>query len=92
MRPASQNITPEQIMTEHPIPQPEQVSRKDSDQTPPAWSGFSEIDRAIAENRLMEYRWKKSWADPWGRRLAILVMLLFAAFAVFVIFQDALKS
>lgn len=79
-------------MTHKPASSPEQDGQKDGDQAPPAWSGFAEIDRAIVENRLMEYRWKKSWADPWGRRLAILVMLLFAAFAAFVIYQDVLKS
>ena len=36
------------------------------------WEGFSEIDQAIRENRLMEYRIKKSWADPWGRKLTVL--------------------
>ena len=38
---------------------------------PGNWEGFSEIDQAIRENRLMEYRIKKSWADPWGRKLTI---------------------
>ena len=36
------------------------------------WEGLSEIDQAIRENRLMEYRIKKSWADPWGRKLSVL--------------------
>lgn len=46
------------------------------------WDGLSEIDQAICENRLMEYRVKKSWADPWGRKLTILgVSLIVAAFA-----------
>ena len=36
------------------------------------WDGLSEIDQAIRENRLMEYRIKKSWADPWGRKLSVL--------------------
>lgn len=36
------------------------------------WDGLSEIDQAIRENRLMEYRIKKSWADPWGRKLTVL--------------------
>lgn len=35
------------------------------------WDGLSEIDQAIRDNRLMEYRIKKSWADPWGRTLTI---------------------
>jgi len=35
------------------------------------WEGLSEIDQAIRDNRLMEYRIKKSWADPWGRKLTI---------------------
>ena len=36
------------------------------------WEGFSEVDQAIRDNRLMEYRIKKSWADPWGRKLTVL--------------------
>jgi hypothetical protein len=44
--------------------------------------GLSEIDQAIRDNRLMEYRVKKSWADPWGRKLTILgVSLIVAVFA-----------
>lgn len=43
------------------------------------FAGFSEIDKAISENRLMEYRIKKSWADPWGRNLTITVLLVIAA-------------
>jgi hypothetical protein len=35
------------------------------------WEGLSEIDQAIHENRLTEYRWKKAWADPWARKLTI---------------------
>ena len=35
------------------------------------WEGFAEIDRAIAENRLTAYRWKKAWADPIARRSTI---------------------
>jgi hypothetical protein len=35
------------------------------------WDGLSEIDQAIRDNRLMEYRIKKSWADPWSRRLTV---------------------
>ena len=43
------------------------------------WDGLSEIDQAIRDNRLMEYRIKKSWADPWGRKLTITVLLVIAA-------------
>lgn len=43
------------------------------------WEGLSEIDQAISDNRLMEYRIKKSWADPWGRKLTITVLLVIAA-------------
>ena len=43
------------------------------------WEGLSEIDQAIRDNRLMEYRIKKSWADPWGRKLTITVLLVIAA-------------
>lgn len=35
------------------------------------WDGMSEVDQAIRDNRLMEYRIKKSWADPWSRRLTV---------------------
>ena len=36
----------------------------DPDDTPPGgkenWEGFREVDRAIAENRLTSYTWKKT--------------------------------
>lgn len=37
----------------------------------PKWEGLTEIDQAIRDNRVMEYRIKKSWADPWGRKLTV---------------------
>lgn len=43
------------------------------------WEGLSELDQAIRNNRLMEYRIKKSWADPWGRKLTIAVLVVIAA-------------
>ena len=52
------------------------------------WEGLQEIDRAISENRRMEYRWKKALADPWERRGLWLLGLVVVAFAVFVILQD----
>ena len=50
--------------------------------------GFAELDRALAENRLTEYRVKKAWADPWSRRLGVAVLAVFAAFAAFVVVND----
>ena len=38
---------------------------------PRNWEGFSEIDQAIRDNRLTEYRIRKAWADPWSRKLTI---------------------
>ena len=55
---------------------------------PEKWEGFAELDRALAENRLTEYRAKKAWADPWSRRLGFAVLALFAAFAAFVVVND----
>ncbi|EHJ60102.1 hypothetical protein [Novosphingobium pentaromativorans] len=50
-------------------------------QRPKCWEGFSELDQAIRDNRLMEYRIKKSWADPWGRKLTIVgVTVILAVF------------
>ena len=43
------------------------------------WEGLSEIDQAIHENRLMEYRIRKSWADPWGRKLTVAVLTVIVA-------------
>ncbi len=49
---------------------------------PARWEGLAEIDQAIRENRLMEYRLKKSWADPWGRKLTLFVLtVIFGGFA-----------
>ena len=56
------------------------------------WEGLSEIDQAIRDNRLMEYRIRKSWADPWSRALTIAVLLLLAIFAGFVFYWDVLKG
>ncbi|MEO6716412.1 MAG: hypothetical protein ABIM50_04085 [Novosphingobium sp.] len=40
---------------------------------PSNWEGFAQIDRAIAENRVTAYRWKKAWADPVSRTIGIVV-------------------
>ena len=60
--------------------------------TPPprSWEGFSEIDQAIHENRLSEYRLKKAWADPINRRVTLFVALVLLAFVVFVIVNDVI--
>ncbi len=42
------------------------------------WDGLSEIDQAIRDNRLTEYRIKKAWADPWSRKLTIGVTVVIA--------------
>lgn len=61
-------------------------------QRPQRWEGLSEIDQAIRDNRVMEYRIKKSWADPWGRKLTIAVFLILTIFASFVLYWDVLKG
>ncbi|MAM39921.1 hypothetical protein [Croceicoccus sediminis] len=58
----------------------------------PKWEGLSEIDQAIRDNRVMEYRIKKSWADPWGRKLTVAVFLILTIFASFVLYWDVLKG
>ena len=47
------------------------LRRRTTDQ----WGGFSEIDRAIAEDRLTAYRWKKAWSDPVSRAIGIIVFV-----------------
>lgn len=48
------------------------------------WKGLAEIDQAIHENRLTEYRMKKAWADPWIRFGLIVMVGAIAAFAIYV--------
>ena len=66
----------------------------DPDNTPTGgkqdWEGFREVDRAIAENRLTSYTWKKTWADPWGKGGLILFSVLFLAFVIYVIIYDGM--
>jgi len=38
---------------------------------PRRWEGLTEIDQAVRDNRIVEYRVGKAWADPWGRRLTV---------------------
>lgn len=53
-----------------------------------AWDGLRELDRAIAEDRLTAYRWKKAWADPLSRAMILIVLLLLAVFAVYVVIDE----
>jgi len=52
------------------------------------WKGLKEVDRAIAENRLTAYTWKKTWADPWGRIKLITIFGGLTAFVIFVVIND----
>lgn len=61
---------------------------KPEDNASSDWQGFREVDRAIAENRLTNYRWKKTWADPWGRVAMIVVFTLLVAYVGFVVVYD----
>ena len=47
------------------------------------WEGLSELDQALLENRLIEYRIKKSWADPWGRKPTIIGLIVIGAVFAF---------
>ena len=59
-----------------------------SESVPQKWEGLAELDRALAENRVTEYRWKKAWADPINRIVMIVVFLLLAAFVAFAVISD----
>lgn len=54
------------------------------------WEGLRELDRALAEDRLTSYTWKKTWADPWGRLKLITIFVGLAAFVTFVVVQDVI--
>lgn len=56
------------------------------------WDGMSEIDQAIRDNRLTEYRIKKAWADPWSRALTIACLAILALFTAFVVYWDLLRG
>lgn len=66
----------------------------DPEKMPPAgkrdWEGFRELDRALAEDRLTSYTWKKTWADPWGRLKLITIFVALTAFVTFVVVQDVI--
>jgi len=55
------------------------------------WNGLAELDRALAENRLTEYRIKKAWADPINRAVMIFVSLILATYVGYVILNDFVR-
>lgn len=54
------------------------------------WKGLREIDRAISENRLTSYSWKKAWADRRARAVILAAAFILIGFVVFVIVQDVI--
>ena len=48
--------------------------KRGSEPVPQNWKGFAELDRALAEDRLTEYRMRKAWADTWSRRITLGVL------------------
>ncbi|MFM2410142.1 MAG: hypothetical protein RL481_970 [Pseudomonadota bacterium] len=54
----------------------------------PEWAGLAEIDKAISENRLTEYRFRKAWADPWSRSVTIALTCAIALFAIYVLVDE----
>lgn len=71
---------------DEPANKPEQNTNPPSPK--PEWAGLTEIDRAISENRLTEYRLRKAWADPWSRTGIIVSIAAILAFMVFVIVSE----
>jgi hypothetical protein len=57
--------------------------KRGSEPVPEKWEGLAELDRALAESRLTEYRARKAWADPWSRRITIGVLTLIACVFAF---------
>ena len=64
------------------------MTKQRPDQDEHQWEGFKEVDRAISENRLTSYSWKKAWADPWGRVGFIAFAILLIAFIIYVVIYD----
>ena len=54
-----------------------------SEPVPHKWEGLAELDRALAEDRLTEYRVRKAWADPWSRRITIGVLTVIGSVFAF---------
>jgi hypothetical protein len=66
------------------------MAKQDDPSSQPDWQGLRELDRAISENRLTAYSWKKAWADPWGRLKLVAIMIALASFAAFVVVNDVI--
>lgn len=64
------------------------MADRDDRNSNPDWKGLRELDRAISENRLTAYSWKKAWADPWGRAGFVAFGALSSAFIIYVIIYD----
>lgn len=64
------------------------MTKQRPDQDEHQWEGFKEVDRAITENRLTSYSWKKAWADRWARAVILAAAFILIGFVVFVIVQD----
>lgn len=57
--------------------------KRGSEPVPEKWEDFAELDRALAENRLTEYRIRKAWADPLNRLITIGVLTVIACVFAF---------
>ncbi|MCB5423718.1 hypothetical protein H0274_00485 [Altererythrobacter sp. CC-YST694] len=66
------------------------MTKQRPDQNEHQWEGFKEVDRAITENRLTSYSWKKAWADRWARAVILAAAFILIGFVVFVIVQDVI--
>lgn len=56
------------------------------------WAGMRELDKALAEGRLTEYRIKMAWSDPLVRLIGLGVGTIFAAYICFVIYWDIIRQ
>lgn len=64
------------------------MAKQDDPSSQPDWQGLRELDRAISENRLTAYSWKKAWADPWGRAGLVSFAILSSVFIAYVVLHD----
>lgn len=59
---------------------------------PGKWQGLAELDQALAENRLTEYRIRKAWADPIERRLTIAIAVVVVAVFGYLAFSSLMAN